>query len=125
MIIDSESFPCPSACPFRRRCGILRGDECVALVKETRALLGFAAHLEQLVRGFVGCPAALRSHHAPEEIGHAAVRPGAFLRGRGTGDAALIVRPGAFALGFATPAVGSKRNHGGGSGELPFRVPAE
>lgn len=50
------------------RCGrVLRGDERVAVVSETRAFLSFGADFQQLFRGFLDAPAALRGHHAPEK----------------------------------------------------------
>jgi hypothetical protein len=83
-----------------RRSGILRGDECVALVTEPDALLGLCAHFHQLVGSLLDAPAALCGHHAPEEIGHAVIRAVAFLRGWSTRYKALIVRPGPLAFGF-------------------------
>jgi hypothetical protein len=51
----------------------------VAFVVASPALRGSCANFQQLARCTLDAPAALRRHHAPEEIRHAAVRVIAFL----------------------------------------------
>ena len=98
----------------RRCCGILRRDECVALVTKPRAFLGLCTHLKQLVRGFLDAPAALRGHQAPEKIRHATILSIAFLGARRTRNTALIVRPLALAFGLGAFSWCLEREHGGG-----------
>src|SRR5664279_2271742 len=64
------------------RSSILSCDKRIALVMEPRAFLRVAADLQQLACDVLDTVAALRRHHAPEIIRHAAIRPAIFCNRR-------------------------------------------
>lgn len=73
----NQFSPTPLLTRFCRRRYILGSDQCIAFIPEARMFLCLAAHFQQLVRGLLDAPAALRRYHAPEEIRHAAIWSGA------------------------------------------------
>jgi len=78
---------------FRRRCRILRADERVAFVAEPRAFLSFGANFQQIFRGFLNAPAALRSHHAPKKSGMPRSGPLHSMLGLGLRTAEYFIPP--------------------------------
>jgi hypothetical protein len=92
----------------------LRGDERIAFVMKPGALLGLGAHFHEFVRSLFDAPAALRRHHTPENVRHAAVWSIALFGGRSAGYAVLIIGPGALAFYVSVSPTSAKRKHGRG-----------
>jgi hypothetical protein len=89
-------------------------DESIALVVEPFSLLGFFADFKQLASRVLDTVSALRGHHAPQKISHAAITATALLGERRTLDAELIFEPGRFSSRVAMSArtLGSNRARG-------------
>jgi hypothetical protein len=106
--------PAPLAAAFCGISGIPGGDARVALVMTPRVLLAFFTGFKQPRRNILDAVAALRRHHAPDEIRMATTWTISIAHRRSTLEAQLIIRSGAFSSQAAVIAGSFGADHGGG-----------